>query len=79
MKKSNGLRRGAAALLAIPMTLSGVPFPSAAQPQTAAGGGCGRNYGGSADSVSDLGGVGDFSMLVGKCNRFRGGAGYQWK
>lgn len=32
MKKSNGLRRGAAALLAIPMTLSGVPFPSAAQP-----------------------------------------------
>lgn len=42
MKKSNGLRRGAAALLAIPMTLSGVPFPSAAQPQTAAGGAVGE-------------------------------------
>ena len=42
MKKSNGLRRGAAALLAIPMTLSGVPFPSAAQPQTVAGGAVGE-------------------------------------
>lgn len=37
MKKSNGIRRGAAALLAIPMALSGVPFPAAAQMRTAAG------------------------------------------
>ncbi|WP_373264351.1 carboxypeptidase regulatory-like domain-containing protein [Hungatella hathewayi] len=37
MKKSNGLRRGAAALLVIPMALSGVPLPAAAQMRTAEG------------------------------------------
>ena len=78
MKKSNGLRRGAAALLAIPMTLSGVPFPSAAQPQTAAGGAVGEITVDPQIQYQTLEG-GDFSMLVGKCNRFRGGAGYQWK